>query len=229
MKGLSVEISEKLRLYAELLGSANARARLTGPSDPVVLLEEHIEDALRGLPFLPQDGDGKRFIDVGTGGGLPGLVWGVCRPDLAGTLLDSIGRKSALTSEIASRLGCRNIEVICARSEDFARAHRELFHIATARAVAHACVLAEYLAPLVRVGGKIIAFKGKNVRDELGIPMSKWRVLGLAAPSLHPYSAAGKDRCIVIWEKITRTPARFPRRPGMADKKPWVALPSAPG
>lgn len=219
------EIKIKLRLYAELLAQANERARLTGSSDPEILYAEHFADAIQALPALPKDGSGKTFIDVGTGGGLPGLVWGICRPDLSGTLLDSIAKKSALTEEIARKLGCGNIAVVNARSEDFAKENRERFDVATARAVAHACVLAEYLSPLVRVGGKIIAFKGKSVDEELAIPPGKWRVLGLSAPTAQPYSIAGKERCLVIWEKIKPCPAHYPRRPGLAEKKPWCRLP----
>ncbi len=220
---LSEETEAKLRQYAELLGRANERARLTGPSDPRILYDEHIADALQALPYLPQEGTGKEFVDVGTGGGLPGLVWGICRPDLSGTLLDSIGRKSILTAEIAHELGCENISVVKTRSEDFAneKGNRERFDVATARAVAHACVLAEYLSPLVRVGGRIVAFKGKNAAEELAISAPKWRALGLSAPTLHPYSVAGKDRCLMIWKKIKPCPAHYPRKPGMAEKKPW--------
>lgn len=225
---ISEEIQIKLRDYAALLGQANERARLTGSSDPEVLYEEHIADALQALSILPKDGKGKRFIDVGTGGGLPGLVWGICRPDLSGTLLDSIGKKSALTAELAQKLGCGNIVVVNARSEDFAEKNRERFDIATARAVAHACILAEYLSPLVKVGGKIIAFKGKSVKEELAIPPSKWRILGLSAPTTQPYTIAGKERCLVIWEKNRPCPAHYPRRPGMAEKKPWCRLPGPP-
>ena len=229
---ISEEIDTKLRQYAELLGRANERARLTGPSDPIVLYDEHIADALAALPYLPENGAGKRFVDVGTGGGLPGLVWGICRPDMSGALLDSIGRKSTLVAEIARELGCDNVAVVGMRSEDFANAkgNRESFDVATARAVAHACVLAEYLSPLVKVGGRVIAFKGKSVLNELDIRQAKWHELGLAAPTLHPYTVAGKERCLVIWEKIKPCPALYPRKPGMAEKKPWcgVNLPGNP-
>ena len=215
---LTEDIRQKLRRYAELLAEANNRARLTGSSDPDVLYEEHISDALAALSWLPASGT---FIDVGTGGGLPGLVWGICRPDLRGTLLDSIGKKCVLLKEIAAELGCSNIETVNMRSEDFAKKSRESFDIATARAVAHSCILAEYLAPLVKVGGRLISFKGQSAADEIRIPDSKWDLLGLAPPSLHPYSIVGKDRILLIWEKRSSTDKRYPRTPGMAEKKPW--------
>jgi 16S rRNA (guanine527-N7)-methyltransferase len=209
---------DKLRKYAALLGSANEKARLTGPSDPETLFNEHISDALSGLPYLPQ---GASFVDIGTGGGLPGLVWCICRPDSRGVLLDSIGKKIALLTGIADELGCANAEPVCMRSEEFARTRRESFKAATARAVAHSCALAEYMSPLVAVGGRLIAFKGPGALEELDIPEASWKELGLSKPVAHPCEIAGKQRLIVVWEKIRECPKRYPRKPGDASKKPW--------
>jgi 16S rRNA (guanine527-N7)-methyltransferase len=212
---------DKLRKYAALLGAANEKARLTGPSDPDTIFDEHISDALAGLRFLPQ---GASFVDIGTGGGLPGLVWCICRPDSRGVLLDSIGKKTALLAGMADELGCANASPVRMRSEDFARASRETFKTAVARAVAHSCVLAEYMSPLVAVGGNLIAFKGPDVSQELDVPESSWGRLGLSKPSLHPYEIAGKaekKRQIIVWEKKSECPPRYPRKPGDAAKKPW--------
>jgi 16S rRNA (guanine527-N7)-methyltransferase len=207
---------DKLRKYAALLGSANEKARLTGPSDPDTLFDEHISDALAGLPYLPQ---GASFVDIGTGGGLPGLVWCICRPDSRGVLLDSIGKKIALLAVMAKELGCTNAEPVCMRSEDFARTRRESFKAATARAVAHSLALAEYMSPLVAAGGRLIAFKGPGAREELEVPEASWKELGLSKPVLRPYEIARKQRAIVLWEKISECPKRYPRRPGDAVKK----------
>lgn len=214
------KLTGRLRQYAELLSQANARARLTGPSDPDVLYEDFILDALYGLPFLE---DGACFVDVGTGGGLPGIVWGICRPDAKGVLLDSIGKKVALVREMASQLGCVNLTTVNARSEDFAAQRREAFDVATARALASAPLLAEYLTPLVKVGGRLVAFKGENVRDELAAAGSAWQKLGLSPPRLEAYEISGKQRYLVIWEKIKACAKKYPRRPGTADKNPWYA------
>ena len=213
-------LPSKLREYAALLSQANEQARLTGPSDPEVLYDDFILDALHGLPYLP---DRAAFVDVGTGGGLPGVVWGICRPDTKGLLLDSIGKKIALVQEMVRRLGCDNLSTVNARSEDFARRHRETFDVATARAVAAAPILAEYLTPLVRVGGRIVAFKGEKVRDELSVPRNAWRQLGLSPPQLEPYEISGKKRYLVVWEKTKACGRKYPRRPGVAEKSPWYA------
>ncbi|MDR3331438.1 MAG: 16S rRNA (guanine(527)-N(7))-methyltransferase RsmG [Synergistaceae bacterium] len=215
---ISGETATKLRMYASLLGDANSRARLTGPSDPNVLFDEHVSDALAGLPFLD---DCESLVDVGTGGGLPGLVWAICRPEARCTLIDSVRKKADLVREMAEKLECQNVEVLCGRSEDLASRFRESFDIAAARALADSVVLTEYLSPFVRIGGRLLAFKGPRVEDELDVPARKWRILGLSAPILRPYSIAGKDRCLVVWEKVGECPNRYPRRPGMAEKQPW--------
>jgi 16S rRNA (guanine527-N7)-methyltransferase len=218
VKDMTEETIERLKRYAGLLGKANARARLAGPSDPETLYEEHIKDALAALPYLEESCS---FVDVGTGGGLPGLVWCICRPASRGTLLDSVGKKTALVREMAEELGVANAEVVNMRSEDFARLRRESFDAAVARAVAHSCALAEYLSPLVRVGGRLFAFKGPGASAEIDIPGKKWRLLGLSKPESHRYSLADKERYIVIWEKIGKCPDRYPRKAGMAVKNPW--------
>jgi 16S rRNA (guanine527-N7)-methyltransferase len=215
---LSDEKIIKLRRFAVLLCEFNAHVRIVGPSDPETLYDEHVADALAGLPFLAGR---KSFVDVGTGGGLPGLVWAICRPDMSANLIDSVAKKIAILREIAGELCCQNVTIVNARSEDFSSRNRESFDVATARAVADSRVLAEYLSPLVRTGGMIVAFKGPAVRKEVDIPGRKWRILGLSEPELHAYSIAGRDRYVVVWEKIGACHARYPRKPGMAEKRPW--------
>lgn len=209
---------KKLDEYAALLSEANKKARLTGPLDSETIYREHIADALEALRLIEAP---KTFVDIGTGGGIPGLVWGICLPDSKGVLLDSVGKKIRLVGEMASALGCENIEVVNARSEDYARVRREFFELSCARAVTGACALAEYLSPLTAVGGRVVALKGPGVREELDIPPGMWQRLGLSAPELRWYELEGKERCVVVWHKIKPCPAKYPRKPGMAEKFPW--------
>lgn len=209
---------EKLRHYVSLLSAANETARLTGPSDTETLWNSHILDCASALPLLPKEG---KVIDVGTGGGLPGLVWAICRPELKVTLLDSITRKCIQVEKISTALGLKNVTVVCSRSEDYAKEHREKFHAATARAVCASGILAEYLAPFVRLKGKAISFKGPKVTEELEEVGNKWRELGFSSPRLTPYTLGDMKRFFLIWDKISQTPKGIPRRPGMAEKFPW--------
>ena len=96
------ENEEALRHYITLLSAANEVARLTGPSDEELLWNDHLLDCASALPLLPTEG---KIIDVGTGGGLPGIVWAICRPQLKVTLLDSITRKCALVEKMV--LACQ--------------------------------------------------------------------------------------------------------------------------
>ena len=121
-------------------------------------------DCLPSIEFLPERG---RVIDVGSGGGLPGIVWAIYRPDLSVTLLDSISKKCIAVREIIDALNIPNIEVVCSRSEDYARTNREIFDMAGARALSSAGVTAELLSPLVMKGGRVLTFKGEKVNDEI--------------------------------------------------------------
>lgn len=213
-------IIKKLREYASLLAAASSSARLTGPRDEDDIYRSLIVDCLYSVPFF----DGcKSVIDVGTGGGIPGMVLAIAMPDARFVLLDSITKKTVLVREIARALGCANVEVVNARSEEYAATVRESFDAATARAVANAPTLAEYLTPFVRVGGAIVACKGSAVHDELSPAAGAWGALGLSAPEITPYEHEGKDLCVVKWIKRSKCPSNFPRRPGEAAKHPWYA------
>jgi len=215
------ENDEKLRRYVELLIKANEAARLTGPSDREILWNDHITDCAAAVFLLPRAG---RVIDVGTGGGLPGIVWAICRKDLSVTLLDSVAKKMAQVEKITRLLGLNNVKTVCARSEDYAKENKEKFSVVTARAVTAAGVLAELLTPFAKIGGRIIAFKGQKVTEELEAVGNRWGELGLSSPKLTRYSFDDKKRFFLIWEKIARAPKGIPRRPGMAEKFPWYEV-----
>ena len=199
--------------YAELLASCT-RARLTGTRGTDEIYALQVEDCMPSVEYLPSSG---QVIDVGSGGGLPGIVWAVCRPDLKVTLLDSVNKKCAAVSEILAALEIHNVNVICARSEEFARTNREIFDLAGARALASAGVCAELLSPLVKRGGKVMTFKGEKVHDEISEVEDKWSMLGLSRPELNFYG--GESKCIVLWEKVKKCPASYPRREGLAGTK----------
>lgn len=204
--------------YAELLADCK-RARLTGTRGAEEIFNLQILDCEPSLEFLPASG---KIIDVGSGGGLPGVVWAVYRPDLNIFLIDSINKKCEAVREIVDALEIKNINIICSRSEDFAALHREEFDLAGARALASAGVTAELLSPLVKTGGRILTFKGEKVHEELSEVNDKWRRLGLKTPSLNFYGGENSSKCIVTWEKISPCPKIFPRRSGLAaNQKFW--------
>ncbi len=208
-----------LRNYCSLLSQLNRETRLTGPSSPEVLFQEHVMDSAFALDVLPAGPE--RVVDVGTGGGLPGLVWAICRPDLEISLLDSLERKCRALEKMVQTLELTNVRVVCLRSEELAGRDRESYGFAAARAVARVGALVELLSPLVRSGGELLAFKGPSVEAELAECGERWSDLGLASPRVLQYKLLNKDRRLVLWKKEAPCPLRYPRRPGMADKRSW--------
>jgi 16S rRNA (guanine527-N7)-methyltransferase len=217
VKSLEFSWGEPLRRYTELLASYSA-ARLTGCREAEELYDLHVKDSLHSVPLLPEVG---KVIDVGSGGGLPGMVWAICRPDLAVTLLDSSRKKCRALSDMAAALNLQNVSVMWQRCENHALSARELYSLASARAVARAGVLAEYLSPLVRKGGRLIVFKGPKGTDELAQVGDKWNTLGLSSPQLLPYGSQDRNYFFVLWEKNTSCPPDYPRKPGLALSKNW--------
>ncbi len=207
-----------LREYASLLSSLNERARITGPSDPSVIMDDHIRDCAWSLALAPEKGS---VIDLGAGGGLPGIVWAICRPGLRVTLLESVGKKCRVLEEIVSELGLSNVEIACTRSETLAQNKREAYGILVSRAVGHLGIVGEYASPLVETGGFAIVFKGPRVLNEIGEVGDRWGELGLGEPELLPYSHQGKNLYLVKIIKQKPCPGRFPRNPGKANKSVW--------
>jgi 16S rRNA (guanine527-N7)-methyltransferase len=175
-------------------------------------------DSLWSAPLLPASGS---VVDVGSGGGFPGMVWAICRPDLSVTLLDSVRKKCRATEEIASALGLSNVTVVWGRCEEHARDARERYVFASARALASVGVLAEYLSPLVAVAGRLLAFKGPKGAGELEEIGDKWGTLGLSRPQVLPYGPEDHSFSFIVWNKIAPLRSAYPRRPGAALAKSW--------
>lgn len=195
----------KLREYVSLLGSWPGL--VSGPPQPLV------EDSLVLLDHL---GDAHSLVDVGSGGGMPGLPLKIARPELRVTLLEADRRKAAFLTQAAARLGL-DVEVVAERAEIAGRGHlREAFDVATCRALAPMPVLAELCLPLVRVGGRLLAMKGVVEDASRAIAALGG---GDEAVILAP-SAARQRGVIVVVPKLSPTPSRYPRRPGVPSKRP---------
>lgn len=216
-KELEKQWKEPLRRYAALLAEC-VSARLTGSRDEGELYDLHITDCLYSVPLLPDSG---KVIDVGSGGGLPGMVWAICRPDLSITLLDSARKKCRALEEMASLLGLANVKVVWGRCEDHALEMRESYALASARALAHTGVLGEYLAPLTALSGRVLAFKGPKGHEELQEIGARWGRLGLDAPVIVPYGPSERSYCFILWKKNAPCPKTYPRKAGTALTKDW--------
>ncbi len=207
----------------ERLLAANAQFNLTAITDPHQIILRHYADCLAIASDIPE---GARVIDVGCGAGFPSLPLAVARPDLHITALDSTAKKLRFVAECAGELGLTGLTVCNARAEEAAARPdmRELFDVATARAVARLCVLDELCLPFVRVGGLFLALKGENGAAEAAEAAKGVRILGGNAGSCTeiPITDGGEILHHVLFrtEKVASTPEIYPRNYARICKKP---------
>lgn len=173
----------------------------------------HVEDALAALPLI---GEGP-VVDVGSGGGSPGIPLAAARPELRVVLLEASHRKADFLRRAAGAFP--NVGVVCARAEDYGRAEgRDAFAVALARALASPPTAAEWCLPLVRPGGAAILYAGGTDLARLAPAAS-----ALAAEVAGVHRVPGSEtRRLLVLRKTGPTPGRFPRRPGLARKRPIV-------
>lgn len=146
--------------YAEILATDGVERGMIGPREVPRLWDRHLINSGVVLPRLPHDAT---VADVGSGAGLPGLVWAIGRPDLAVTLIEPLLRRTTFLDEVVAALGLPNVRVLRGRAEEVP----ETFDVVTARAVAGLEKLAKWCMPLVRPGGVLLALKGQSAPDEL--------------------------------------------------------------
>lgn len=215
-----------LRRYALLLAAANERINLTAVREPAEIERRHVLESLALLALLERTGalpQGTAVIDVGSGGGVPGIPLAIARPDLRVTLLEVTGKKAAFLREAATTLELAHVAVAATRAEDAGRdpAHRERYDLAVARAVAPLDALAELTLPLVRVGGHVAAVKGSRVRAEVSVAGPAIERCGGGPAGIEPLAAPGGESLSAVFlEKVRPTPSDLPRRAGMPAKRP---------
>src|SRR5215211_1202328 len=166
------------------------------------------------------------LVDVGSGGGLPGMPIKIAAPELEATLVESTAKKVYFLRRAVETLSIEGTTITNARVEEIARteAYRGAYDIATARAVARLSVVAEYCVPLLKVGGYVISMKGRPDDDEISEGERAAEKLGARVSTLRRVSRLPeieeKERCLVILEKVEETPGEYPRKVGVPAKKP---------
>ncbi|MGC9348328.1 MAG: 16S rRNA (guanine(527)-N(7))-methyltransferase RsmG [Anaerolineae bacterium] len=226
---LKPEHLEALRIYQRELVAWNQRFNLTAITDNVGVQIRHFLDSLSCLLALePGEHFGsKRVIDVGTGAGFPGIPLKIVCPGMQLTLLEATGKKVGFLEHVVDTLNLQDVTVIHGRAEELGQdpQHRERYDWAIARAVADLPILVEYLLPLVRVKGRALAQKGEGAPAE--VQRSSWALaqLGGQVRRLVPVDLHGlaETRYLVIVDKVAATPGKYPRRPGMPNKRPLMA------
>jgi 16S rRNA (guanine527-N7)-methyltransferase len=209
--------------YENTLLEWNARFNLTAIRDPQEVRTKHFLDSLTCLLAI-RDTPLEQVIDVGTGAGFPGIPLKIACPKMRLTLVESVGKKADFCRHVVNVLQLEGVRVIQERAEVLGQSkeHRELYDWAIGRAVALMPVLAEYLLPLVRVGGRMLAMKGESGPAEAHSAEQAMRVLGGHLRQLIPVTLQGvaDDRYLVIVDKIAATPQSYPRRVGIPAKQP---------
>lgn len=217
--------AQAFRAYADELAAARPRLRLTALTDPEAVQRRHFLEPLALLVALERIGAlGETAIDIGSGAGFPGLPIKIVRPALSLTLLEAHAKRAAFLERLVHRLGLRGVTVVNGRAEDAAHepGQRQAYDLALARAVAPLPVLVELALPFLRLGGALAAPKGSAARREVKEAAAALQACGGLLESVRPLAVPYTETppTLVIVRKVSDTPQRFPRHPGIPAKRP---------
>jgi 16S rRNA (guanine527-N7)-methyltransferase len=201
----------------------NQKYNLTAVRDPEGIRVKHFLDSFSCV-LAWKENPPKHLVDVGTGAGFPGIPLKILYPSMQLTLVESVGKKTAFCRHMVETLKLEEVAVITARAEELGQlpAHRETYDWTVARAVANLSVLAEYLLPLARIGGAMLAQKGQAGPAEAHKAEKAFSLLGGRMRQLIPLTLPGvvEERYLVIVDKVAATPPQYPRKTGTPAKKP---------
>lgn len=216
--GLAPGAAGPLRALRELL--AEDPLAPTALREPQRVLDDHLADALVALELDPVR-SAATVADIGSGAGVPGLPLAIAMPAAQFALVESSARKSSFIARAVAVCGLRNVRVVNARVEGW-RAGIGRFDVVTARAVAPLAVVVEYAAPLLAESGHLVAWRGRRDSVAEAAADAAAGELGLSAVDVFPVQPfpAAKSRHLHVFVKDRVTPSSFPRRPGMAQKRP---------
>ena len=210
--------------YVTLLMEASSQFNLTAITGLDGVERRLVASSLEILKHMPSET--ATLLDVGTGGGIPGMILAIARPDLDVTLLDATLKKVTFLKETAAALGLANVTAVHGRAEELAHdpTYRERYAVVTARAVARLATLVELVAPLTAVGGLVILPKGATAHEEIDEARAAVGSVG----GKNPRAARSEidDTLFVLIDKTDPTLERFPRRAGMPNKRP-IGVPSS--
>ena len=211
--------------YYRELADWNQRVNLTAITGYEEVQVKHFLDSLTVCQAAPVGpAAAMRVIDVGAGAGLPGLPLKLAFPDIHLAMVESVGKKARFLEHLVATLSLSGVEVLTGRAEELARQPRlrESFDLAVSRGVAKLPSLLEYTLPFCAPGGRVAAWKRGGVEEEIASAVSALAALGGSMPEVYPVvlNCLADGRVLVVVQKIGPTPARYPRRPGIPDKRP---------
>lgn len=220
---LNVDQMNSFILYKELLKEWNEKINITSITDDIEIDIKHFLDSLTPAVTNMFDGN-KKIIDVGTGGGFPGLPLKIYNKELDVTLLDSLNKRIIFLNEVVKSLELKRINAIHGRAEELGRKeeYREQYDICISRAVASLDTLSEYCMPFVKKGGYFISMKGPDVDEEIIQSEKGIKILGGKVVDKKVFTLPESDinHSLIIIEKIKETPTKYPRAGGKPKKDP---------
>lgn len=208
--------------YKNLIQEWNEKINLTAITDDEGIMKKHFIDSIKVFNF-PELHNAKSVVDIGTGAGFPGVPMKIVRPDMEIVLLDSLMKRVNFLNEVIAKLGLEGIKAVHGRAEDFAKVeYRDHFDAAVSRAVANMTLLTELCLPFVKVGGYFVAMKGPGAEAEIEEARQAIGMLGGKLEQVIEVEIEESDlkHNLVVVRKVKPTPKQFPRKPGVAAKKP---------
>lgn len=214
---LSEEMMAQLDEYAAYLKEYNDRINLTAITEYEEVLDKHFYDSL----LAAQEPLKGILADVGSGAGFPGVVLKIAFPQLKVVLIEPINKRCVFLNSLIERLKLKDIEVICARGEDWSRDHREAYDYVTARAVSNLNALIEVCGAMVKKGGDFICLRGKDGEEEIKGAMKAIETMGFRIGNIRNEELFNGDRRVISYfTKVRQTPLKYPRKYNIIKKNP---------
>ncbi len=214
---------QKFESYMEGILKWNKMVNLTSITEKHDFIEKHYIDSLLCVSYDPFVKAGN-VIDVGTGGGFPGVPLAIAAPDKEFLLIDSLNKRIKIINELCENAGIKNVRAVHGRAEELAKnkVYRERFDLCVSRAVANLSVLSEYCIPFVKKGGWFLSYKGAEIEAELDESRKAVSILGgeiknIERPAMEGFTL---DHKFVFIKKTKSTPSKFPRKAGTPSKDP---------
>lgn len=214
---------KKFIKYKDLIKEWNEKVNLTAITDDEEIIKKHFIDSIKvyNCDYVKE---AKSIIDIGTGGGFPGIPMKIVKEESSMVLLDSLNKRINFLNEVIEELSLKDIKTIHGRAEDFAQMpeYRQQFDLAVSRAVANLTVLLEFCLPYVKVNGYFVALKGPAIEEEIKNAQVALRVLGGEIKDIIEVEIEGSDlkHNLLVVKKIKDTPKKYPRKAGMVTKNP---------